>query len=318
MKKNKMISIKKGQLLSLKIPNILTIYKSLLFFLFIFCGAKVCFGQDYFPLKIGNQWIYGFSGLTGYSKIEIVDTMRIGQYLYYQTFEQQSDLDWPVYAYYRKDSLNQVLVYDNSEGEYITYKLNATVGTSWYKYSENFTYRTTLVDTCDIITTPAGIFQHCYQFNTLIEELYTDFKEWLAPDIGVILRENEGMGYVLRGAWVNDILYGDTTITQVKNLNHITALQVFKLFQNYPNPFNMSTQISYLLAEANYSPTNLKIYDINGREVKTLVNKIQNAGEYSIKWDGRDNFGRCVSTGIYIYELTVDNYHETRKLVLTK
>ena len=85
----------------------------------------------------------------------------------------------------------------------------------------------------------------------------------------------------------------------------------FSLNQNYPNPFNPTTTISYDLSANSF--VTLKVYDILGREVATLVNERENAGTYSVKFDGSR-----LASGIYFYRLTAGSYISTRKLALMK
>jgi hypothetical protein len=89
-----------------------------------------------------------------------------------------------------------------------------------------------------------------------------------------------------------------------------------ELFQNYPNPFNSNTFIFYQVKEA--TPVNLEIYDILGNRIRTLVNEYKLAGHYSDYWDGKDNSGHQVPSGIYFYTLKTNNYDRTKKLVLLK
>ncbi|MBP9095379.1 MAG: T9SS type A sorting domain-containing protein [Ignavibacteria bacterium] len=84
-----------------------------------------------------------------------------------------------------------------------------------------------------------------------------------------------------------------------------------KLYQNYPNPFNPTTKINYELRIADYVV--LKVFDINGREISTLVNQKQSAGKYEYTFDGS-----FLSTGIYFYTLQTENYKETKKMMLVK
>ena len=97
----------------------------------------------------------------------------------------------------------------------------------------------------------------------------------------------------------------------------------YQLFQNYPNPFNPTTTIRYNIKQA--SKVKLKIYNLLGQEIRTLVNGSQEAGYQSIIWDGRDNIGVPVASGIYIYQLaanpasgTGDRFINTRKMILMK
>jgi outer membrane lipoprotein-sorting protein len=98
-----------------------------------------------------------------------------------------------------------------------------------------------------------------------------------------------------------------------------TGLQIpksYALFQNIPNPFNQSTAISYQLRASSH--TTLKVYDLTGRQVRTLVNEEKEAGYYSVNWDKRDAMGKEVANGIYFYRLTAGDFIQTRKMILMK
>jgi len=91
----------------------------------------------------------------------------------------------------------------------------------------------------------------------------------------------------------------------------------FQLRQNYPNPFNSETIISYYLPES--AVVSLHIFAITGHFVKALANKeIQSAGEHEYTWDGTDRNGKEVSTGIYFYELYVDDHRESKPMIMIK
>ena len=85
----------------------------------------------------------------------------------------------------------------------------------------------------------------------------------------------------------------------------------FKLYQNYPNPFNPSTRIKYELTESSHIA--LKIYNLAGQEVETLVNEFQPAGEYEITWQPKG-----LPSGLYFYKIRTNQLSETRKLILQK
>jgi hypothetical protein len=85
----------------------------------------------------------------------------------------------------------------------------------------------------------------------------------------------------------------------------------YLLFQNYPNPFNPSTKIGYQIAQSGY--VTLKIYDVLGKEVATLVNESKSAGTYEIQFDASR-----FTTGTYFYRLTTDQMAETKKMLLIK
>jgi hypothetical protein len=102
------------------------------------------------------------------------------------------------------------------------------------------------------------------------------------------------------------------------NLNGESNLipAIYFLSQNYPNPFNPSTTIKYGLKQnVNVS---LKIYDILGREIKTLVNEFQNAGYKSVLWDGRNNNGAEVSSGVYFCKIIAGDFVDVKKMAVIK
>ncbi len=96
----------------------------------------------------------------------------------------------------------------------------------------------------------------------------------------------------------------------------LAEITKYELAQNYPNPFNPVTTIRFSLPES--AGVTLKIYNTLGQEIKTLVNSDMSAGTYNLKWDGTDNSGSKVSTGVYIYKIAAGEFNETRKMVLLK
>ena len=90
----------------------------------------------------------------------------------------------------------------------------------------------------------------------------------------------------------------------------------YDIDQNYPNPFNPTTTINYAIPEANY--VSIKIYNMLGQEVKTLVNKDVKAGRHTIEWRGENNYGQKVSSGTYIYRITAGEYTQAKKMILLK
>ena len=95
----------------------------------------------------------------------------------------------------------------------------------------------------------------------------------------------------------------------------ITPL-VFSLDQNYPNPFNPITRIDYELPKTEL--VSLKIFDVMGREVVSLINEVQKPGRRFVLWDATNNLGQSVSAGMYIYTIQAGEFRKTKKMVLLK
>jgi hypothetical protein len=90
----------------------------------------------------------------------------------------------------------------------------------------------------------------------------------------------------------------------------------FALFQNQPNPFNPQTQLSYYLPEA--SQVKVDIYNVLGQKVRDLFEGHQNAGTHILIWNGRDNSGKQLSSGVYLYRLEADGFQQIKKMTLMK
>ncbi|MCD4730980.1 MAG: FG-GAP-like repeat-containing protein [Bacteroidales bacterium] len=112
---------------------------------------------------------------------------------------------------------------------------------------------------------------------------------------------------------------GLNLILSLRNEKNSEIPNRYELFQNYPNPFNPTTTIKYKIFEK--SKIILKIFDISGREIKTLVDQIQTPGEKSVEWNGTDHFNKTVASGIYIYQMHTgeSNYNfQSRKMLFLK
>ena len=83
---------------------------------------------------------------------------------------------------------------------------------------------------------------------------------------------------------------------------------------NHPNPFNPETTIAYAIKDA--GQVRLEIYNLKGQKVRTLVNGPQNSGNYRVVFNSRDDSGKPLASGIYLYRLTTGTYSSTRKMML--
>jgi len=99
----------------------------------------------------------------------------------------------------------------------------------------------------------------------------------------------------------------------VKKINNVVPTK-FNVYQNYPNPFNPETTIRYEIP--NTGKVTLTVYDILGREIKTLINNVQTSGTYQVTWKGDNNYGMKVASGIYLYKVNFDNSMQVAKKML--
>jgi len=107
-----------------------------------------------------------------------------------------------------------------------------------------------------------------------------------------------------------------TTSSSVGDQNLPIVPGYFSLAQNFPNPFNQSTQMRYSLLKSGL--VSLKIYNLRGELVTTLVKQFQPAGNHEVAWNGKNSQGENVSSGLYFYQLRVGDQKQTRKLTLLK
>ncbi|MFH2049197.1 MAG: T9SS type A sorting domain-containing protein [bacterium] len=114
--------------------------------------------------------------------------------------------------------------------------------------------------------------------------------------------------------WTGEVIFGNPT--DVTPIETPILPESFQLSQNYPNPFNPETNISFDIPFK--SVVSIKIYNILGEEITTLVENKLSAGKYSVIWDGTAFDGRKVSSGIYLYRINAGNFTETRKMILLK
>ena len=127
------------------------------------------------------------------------------------------------------------------------------------------------------------------------------------------VRSKDGSGNASSYSGMGQFKVGKVTAVDNSKLTLPTS---YTVSQNYPNPFNPSTSIQYALPKS--SMVSIKVYNMLGQEVRTLTSEVKQAGYYSVQWNGDNNLGQPVSSGIYIYRVTAGQYFKTMKMVLLK
>jgi hypothetical protein len=200
-----------------------------------------------------------------------------------------------------------------------------TVGNQWISMTEPWLEIREVVNE-EFIEVPAG------GFSTLNVDIGTDLKhtfwnQWLS-EIGVIkdsLHLDSLMVYDESGELLGYMASYDKyelvslATTGVEDAISETRNPVgFSLSQNYPNPFNPQTVISFSLDNPKPINTTLTIYNVLGEKVGTLLDEQKEAGSYEVVWDGKDDQGNDVSSGIYFCSLKVGGFSESKKMLLLK
>ncbi|MBT8383428.1 MAG: T9SS type A sorting domain-containing protein, partial [Ignavibacteria bacterium] len=110
----------------------------------------------------------------------------------------------------------------------------------------------------------------------------------------------------------NDSIIYKTIDFSLTNVQETTSkIRAYELFHNYPNPFNPTTKIEFQIEDLGF--VDLKVYDVLGNEVATLVNEEKSAGIYEVEFNGSE-----LTSGIYFYQLKAGNFVETKKMIVLK
>jgi|GEM_PF-3244728 len=282
-----------------------------LFVVFVLCNfISFSFSQnidesDYYPLKLGAYWDY--SGQNFPHTERIVETTTINGHQYYGlTVWSETEPEF----WLRSQNNVVYMLYSRDSSEYKLFDFNAEAGKSWdlpWGYECFFGGGIAVVGTADTITTPLGEFTGYHFFHTGFCADAGMRESWFARGIGkVAYTEDNFIG--MQEYQLND--YSITTSTIETKSVVISAS--FELYPNYPNPFNAETVIPYYLPTANV--VTLKLYDVRGREILTLVDNRQDAGYHLASFTAMS-----IPGGIYFYRLEIDHQIvSTRKLLYLK
>ncbi|MFZ1321562.1 MAG: T9SS type A sorting domain-containing protein [Ignavibacteria bacterium] len=279
----------------------------------------------FYPLNVGNVYIYEETSLwfncdpfefRNFHKVIINDiVLKPNGKMYYQFTGWWNPSGFsPSWNYQRVDSTTMnIYAYDETNNsEYLIDSLKINSGNS---FSGNRFNSQIPVGHCNgfLILNIMGEMRNTMLLNSAIFSSITagygiaegiGFTGYSSCEIG------SGTSYHLKGCILNGELFGDTSLTKITQ----TSTKIpdhYSLSQNYPNPFNPMTIINYQCSM--YNDVSLKVFDVLGNEVSTLVNEKQTAGSYSVTFDG-SNF----PSGVYFYKLEAGQFVETKRMVLIK
>ncbi len=129
--------------------------------------------------------------------------------------------------------------------------------------------------------------------------------------VGYVTSANFLLG---QGFWAGHFNLSSTGVPEVALSS--AAPPVNRLFPSHPNPFRSLTTFGYSVAEE--APVSLRVFDVTGRRVATVVDQRQTPGVYRIEWDGRGDSGQRIANGVFFYRLTVGDWTRTRQVVKLK
>ena len=227
---------------------------------------------------------------------------------------------------------------DGADEAYITNEFEASVNIGLPFIVGEFTYKFNREAGCDYAADYKTVIRLCskYEIGWLAWE-WGPGNDFFQANCDIMNMTADSYFNTLKDTWAKEvaltspysidstsvtpeyILNGGECSLQSVNSNNIPS--AFRLEQNYPNPFNPSTNIKFSLPEQ--SSVKIVIYDLLGNRVKNLVDEVRPAGNYSIQWNGEDQFNNKVNSGIYFYSLYAagaDNnkYKNFKKMILLK
>lgn len=281
---------------------------------------------EYYPLAIGNYWIYKVTDWsypyydedTFTRKVISKETLSNGKE-YFKIEEKYYNSAYTSYVYERIDTVKGfVCRFDNEcanpDSEKVIDDFTADVGDS--VLIQRFTVCWDSILTKFSESGSENIFNENRNFRTYEYSWLMSYTYKLAQGIGLYnIRNGYDFGesyFFLNGCVINDVVYGDTTFTDVEEEQNTIPTE-YKLEQNYPNPFNPNTKISWQTPVSSWQT--LKVFDVLGNEIATLVNEYRNAGNYNVEFEIKN---LELSSGIYFYQLKVGEFVETKKMIFLK
>ncbi|HRI47692.1 MAG TPA: T9SS type A sorting domain-containing protein [Ignavibacteriaceae bacterium] len=260
------------------------------------------------PLKMGNYWVWLVPERNEVHKSTVIDTgIIINDKQYYKI---ENVYPYP-YSYNRYDNDDSLYYdYNQNTGEFSYYKKECKLFDSWQTVGTHFV----LTATVQTVYSQINVFGEVVDVKQIYKDLgglVTNTQFW-TDEFGLLMGIDNGSlseqpYYVLKGCFIDGVVYGDTNLVDVEDENYKEL--DFKLYQNYPNPFNPKTTIEYELKE--FLLVSLKVYDVLGKEIATLVNEEKPSGRYSTNFNGKG-----LSSGIYYYKLTIGGNTQIKKMIL--
>jgi hypothetical protein len=298
-----------------------------LFVVALLSGAEVCAqdSREFLPLRVGNCWEYQYDEFFTYFKEfvkAIGDTIMPNGKRYVILRHRFSDGSEGQDYWRVDDSANSYEYRQFDTAEVLCDRLGARVGEWWTTWKYGGCHARDSCNMFGMVIDTGHVGNRATKFIAYNESAprppgssISWSNDYFTEGIGLTYREYEAYS---KQELVGAIIDGDTlgVVSFVERGAEIGSPAALKLFQNFPNPFNSDTHIRLQLGQPGI--VKLIVYDLLGREVRQLVDEERQSGEYVTVWDGKDDRGQSVSSGIYLYRLTAKDFNFTRKAVLLK
>lgn len=276
-------------------------------------ACTIASSQGFYPLHIGNRWEYWEPppppNYYAWTTRAVKDTIMSNNISYVLLrsdggiFDQFLRQDGPrVYEYLLSDSSEYVL-YDFSRG------IGDTVSIRYYA-NDTIVIRVTRIGLDSVF----GRLRMQWEFYEQASHSSFFAVREVTDSIGMTRIVYEpGISFYLRGAVIDSIQYGTITSAPHPAEAHPTS---YALLQNYPNPFNNSTVITFRAHGGEYVA--ITVFDMLGRKVKYLFDGKMPSESYFVSWDGRNQDGMPLASGVYVCQLKTQNFLRSMKMVLLR
>jgi hypothetical protein len=240
---------------------------------------------------------YSMSSISGNGKCQVLMSRMENSYNYKELFFLENNgVSWSADIIAISDSLNFVTAYEKNDTTNIFYRYYFQ---NFNKYGYKFLTHTGIGFSAPAVI---SVGENKNIYNIVTAEHHS------GPLICQYFDEDKAMWFLCSGE-LSDLATG---IEDSKN-NTPTD---YSLKQNYPNPFNPETIIEFQLPETGI--VTIKIYNMLGQLIKTLVDENKTAGSHSVKWNGKDENGKSAASGIYIYQMKTNGYQISKKMITLK
>jgi len=259
-------------------------------------AEETIFTSSYAIDGVSNSYI--MSSISGNGKCQVLMSRMENSYNYNELFFLENNgVGWSADTIVLSDSLNFVTAYEKNDTTNIFYRYSyQNLSKYGYKY---------LTHTGNGFSEPTviSVGENRKIYNLVTAEHHSD------PLIYQYYDEDKEKWYLCSGE------LDDLVATGIEESNNNTPAD-YSLKQNYPNPFNPETTIEFQLPETGI--VTIKIYNMLGQLIKTLVDEVKSAGSHSVKWNGKYENEKSAVSGIYIYQMKANEYQATKKMITLK
>lgn len=269
----------------------------------------------HYPLDIGDFWVYRRqeNSFTTTQTRKVLGDSLLPNGKLYRIIEEHSPPYGTFSSFERLGEMNEI----RGPNESVLFKLDIKVGDFWTYSLSNGSHDSAFSQVFEIADT--ALWSNTFKFAriesfTLPDSIPLGFGRSLilVDSIGIFFEGFESGKLELQGAIINNKIFGN--ITSVPSMKNNPGENIISISMSYPNPFNHSTIIEYRLKRS--ASVKIAIFNVVGERIRLLVDSFQSPGTNKVHWNGQDDIGQLVASGIYFYVMEIDGVFISQKAVL--